>query len=194
MVLFQNCVRQSRSPTKMAATVQLRCYWKQLWSRWAITGSWEPLVLFIDDFFGFASLLLCLVSFRFVSFLLYLVSFLLCLVSFRFVSVSFLVLQSPILAMLIAAKFITCKTKFFWFFFNELIYQSKSRNHRIITQNIHICIRIFLFVSKISICKTGIRCSKQDQINVSNYSILRVFVHLSFSTTPILTARESANP
>jgi hypothetical protein len=25
-------------------TVQLRCYWKQLWSRWAITGSWEPLV------------------------------------------------------------------------------------------------------------------------------------------------------
>ena len=43
MVLFQNCVRQSWSPTKMAATVQLRCYWKQLWSRWAITGSWEPL-------------------------------------------------------------------------------------------------------------------------------------------------------
>ena len=40
MVLFQNCVRQLRSP----ATVQLRCYWKQLWSRWAITGSWEPLV------------------------------------------------------------------------------------------------------------------------------------------------------
>jgi hypothetical protein len=28
MVLFQNCVRQSRSPTKMATTVQLRCYWK----------------------------------------------------------------------------------------------------------------------------------------------------------------------
>jgi hypothetical protein len=26
MVLFQNCVRQSRSPTKMATTVQLRCY------------------------------------------------------------------------------------------------------------------------------------------------------------------------
>jgi hypothetical protein len=26
-------------------TVQLRCYWKQLWSRWAITGSWEPLVV-----------------------------------------------------------------------------------------------------------------------------------------------------
>jgi hypothetical protein len=25
----------------MAATVQLRCYWKQLWSMWAITGSWE---------------------------------------------------------------------------------------------------------------------------------------------------------
>jgi hypothetical protein len=47
MVLFQNCVRQSRSPTKMAATVQLRCYWKQLWSRWAITGSWEPLFVFI---------------------------------------------------------------------------------------------------------------------------------------------------
>jgi hypothetical protein len=45
MVLFQNCVRQSRSPTMMAATVQLRCYWKQLWSRWAITGSCEPLVL-----------------------------------------------------------------------------------------------------------------------------------------------------
>ena len=44
MVLFQNCVRQSRSHTKIAATVQLRCYWKQLWSRWAITGSWEPLV------------------------------------------------------------------------------------------------------------------------------------------------------
>jgi hypothetical protein len=44
MVLFQNCVRQSCSPTKMAAAVQLRCYWKQLWSRWAITGSWEPLV------------------------------------------------------------------------------------------------------------------------------------------------------
>jgi hypothetical protein len=44
MVLFQNCVRQSRSPTKMATTVQLHCYWKQLWSRWAITGSWEPLV------------------------------------------------------------------------------------------------------------------------------------------------------
>ena len=42
---FQNCVWQSRSPTKMAATVQLRCYWKQLWSRWAITGSWEPLVV-----------------------------------------------------------------------------------------------------------------------------------------------------
>jgi hypothetical protein len=39
MVLFQNCVRQLRSPTKMAATVQFRCYWKQLWSRWAITGS-----------------------------------------------------------------------------------------------------------------------------------------------------------
>jgi hypothetical protein len=45
MVLIQNCVRQSDSPTKMAVTVQLRCYWKQLWSRWAITGSWEPLVL-----------------------------------------------------------------------------------------------------------------------------------------------------
>jgi hypothetical protein len=44
MVLFQNCVRQSYSPTKMAAAVLLRCYWKQLWSRWAITGSWEPLV------------------------------------------------------------------------------------------------------------------------------------------------------
>ena len=48
MVLFQNGVRQLRSPAKMAATVQLRCYWKQLWSRWAITGSWEePLVFFI---------------------------------------------------------------------------------------------------------------------------------------------------
>ena len=45
MILFQNCVRQSRSPTKMATAVQLRCYWKQFWSRWAITGSWEPLVL-----------------------------------------------------------------------------------------------------------------------------------------------------
>jgi hypothetical protein len=45
MVLFQNCVRQSRSPTKMATTVQLRCYWMQLWSRWVITCSWEPLVL-----------------------------------------------------------------------------------------------------------------------------------------------------
>ena len=44
MVLFQNCVWQSCSPTKMAATEQLRCYWKQLWSRWAITGSCEPLV------------------------------------------------------------------------------------------------------------------------------------------------------
>jgi hypothetical protein len=44
MVLLQNGFRQLRSPTKMAATVQLRCYWKQLWSRWAITGSWEPLV------------------------------------------------------------------------------------------------------------------------------------------------------
>jgi hypothetical protein len=44
MVLFQICVRQSCSPTKMATTVQLRCYWKCLWSRWAITGSWEPLV------------------------------------------------------------------------------------------------------------------------------------------------------
>jgi hypothetical protein len=29
--------------------VQLRCYWKQLWSRWAITGSWEPLVFFHRD-------------------------------------------------------------------------------------------------------------------------------------------------
>jgi hypothetical protein len=29
MVLFQNGVRQLRSPAKMAATVQLRCYWKQ---------------------------------------------------------------------------------------------------------------------------------------------------------------------
>jgi hypothetical protein len=26
MVLFQNCVRQSCSPTKMAAAMQLRCY------------------------------------------------------------------------------------------------------------------------------------------------------------------------
>ena len=49
MVLFQNCVRQLRSPAKMATTVQLCCYWKQLWSRWAITGSWEPLVLFWND-------------------------------------------------------------------------------------------------------------------------------------------------
>jgi lipopolysaccharide biosynthesis glycosyltransferase len=45
MVLFQNCFRQLRPPTRMAATVQFRCYWKQLWSRWAITGSWEPLVV-----------------------------------------------------------------------------------------------------------------------------------------------------
>ena len=43
-IVFQNCVRQSCSPTKMAATVQLCCYWKQLWSRWTITGSWDPLV------------------------------------------------------------------------------------------------------------------------------------------------------
>ena len=48
MVLFQNGVRQLRSPAKMATTVQLRCYWKQLWSRRAITGSWEPLVLTQD--------------------------------------------------------------------------------------------------------------------------------------------------
>ena len=44
VVLFQNCVWWSHPLTKMATTVQLRCYWKQLWSRWAITGSWEPLV------------------------------------------------------------------------------------------------------------------------------------------------------
>jgi hypothetical protein len=43
----ENGVRQLRSPAKMAATVQLRCYWKQLWSRWAITSSWEPLVSFL---------------------------------------------------------------------------------------------------------------------------------------------------
>jgi hypothetical protein len=48
-------VNQSRSPTKMAATVQLRCYWKQVWSRWAITGSWEPLVLY---FFLFGDIVL----------------------------------------------------------------------------------------------------------------------------------------
>ena len=48
MVLFQNGVRQLHSPAKMATTVQFRCYWKQLWSRWAITGSWEPLVYFIN--------------------------------------------------------------------------------------------------------------------------------------------------
>jgi hypothetical protein len=52
MVLFQNGVWQLRSPAKMAATVQLRCYWKQLWSRWAITGSWEPLVLSHQGFFS----------------------------------------------------------------------------------------------------------------------------------------------
>jgi hypothetical protein len=46
MVLFQNCVWQSHSPTKMAATGQLHCYWKQFWCRWAITGFWEPLVLY----------------------------------------------------------------------------------------------------------------------------------------------------
>jgi hypothetical protein len=50
MVLFQNCVRQLRSPAKMTATVQLYCYWKQLWSRWAITGSWEPLVYELSQF------------------------------------------------------------------------------------------------------------------------------------------------
>ena len=60
MVLFQNCVRQLRSPTKMAATVQLRCYWKQLWSRWAITGSWEPLV------FNVGALFICLLEFSMV--------------------------------------------------------------------------------------------------------------------------------
>jgi hypothetical protein len=59
MVLFQNCVRQSRSPTKMATTVQLRCYWKQLWSRWAITGSWEPLVLFVCHFWWAKRKILC---------------------------------------------------------------------------------------------------------------------------------------
>jgi hypothetical protein len=50
MVLFQNCARQSRSPTKMAATVPLRCYWKQLWSMWASTGSWEPQVESVNVF------------------------------------------------------------------------------------------------------------------------------------------------
>ena len=40
MVLLQNGVWQLRSPAKMATIVQLRCYWKQLWSRWAIIGSW----------------------------------------------------------------------------------------------------------------------------------------------------------
>ena len=50
MVLFQNGVRQLCSPAKMAATVQLHCYWKQLWSRWAITGSWEPLVVVVSNF------------------------------------------------------------------------------------------------------------------------------------------------
>jgi hypothetical protein len=44
MVLFQNCVRQSCSPTKMATTVQLRCYWKQLWSRWATCFLSETLI------------------------------------------------------------------------------------------------------------------------------------------------------
>jgi hypothetical protein len=44
MVLFQIYVRQSMSPAKMTATVQVHHYWKQLWSRWAITDSWEPLV------------------------------------------------------------------------------------------------------------------------------------------------------
>jgi hypothetical protein len=48
---FQNGVRQLRSPAKMATTVQLRCYWKQFWSRWAITGSWEPLVLYYFSYF-----------------------------------------------------------------------------------------------------------------------------------------------
>jgi len=53
MVLFQNCVWQSRSPTRMAATVQLRCYWKQLWSRWAIYrllgASGLCMILFINN-------------------------------------------------------------------------------------------------------------------------------------------------
>ena len=62
MVLFQNCVRQSCSPTKMATTVQLCCYWKQLWSRWAITGSWEPLVLIY-----YQVVYLCCISFCFVA-------------------------------------------------------------------------------------------------------------------------------
>jgi hypothetical protein len=112
MVLFQNCVRQSRSPTKMAATVQLRCYWKQLWSRWAITGSWEPLVYRMHWFsmfvcFCFALYLLCCSLFfssfpsallyhsffffdfhvLFVSFHLHLLIFV--CICFHFVSISF---------------------------------------------------------------------------------------------------------
>ena len=55
MVLFQNGVRQLRSPDRMATTVQLRCYWKQLWSRWAITGSWEPLVNWLESFWNYVN-------------------------------------------------------------------------------------------------------------------------------------------
>jgi hypothetical protein len=58
MVLFHNCVQQSRSPTKMATTVKLRCYWKQLWSRWAITCSWEPLVFKL----GYLPFLFCAIA------------------------------------------------------------------------------------------------------------------------------------
>jgi hypothetical protein len=58
MVLFQNGVRQLRSPAKMATTVQLRCYWKQLWSSWAITGSWVPLVIQTQTFYS--CIVLCL--------------------------------------------------------------------------------------------------------------------------------------
>ena len=58
MVLFQNCVQQSRSPTKTATTVKLRCYWKQLWSRWAITCSWEPLVFKL----GYLPFLFCTIA------------------------------------------------------------------------------------------------------------------------------------
>lgn len=52
------------------------------------------------------------------------------------------------------------------------------------------------FVSKNSIWgkKPEFVGLKQDQINVYNYTILLVFVCLSFSTTLIMTARESANP
>jgi hypothetical protein len=46
MVLFQNCVRQSCSPTKMAAAVQLHCYWKQLSVRWHLADVWTTIMVY----------------------------------------------------------------------------------------------------------------------------------------------------